>query len=194
MLKIENGTNKSLFTLIAVVVFGIFLSLSYWLFQDQFKGVLGSVMDGVSSGTLVTMDKSLVSEHVLVPNAESDFYFTKSMGAITGYKGTREDVVIPSTIAGISVKIIADEAFMDKGLTSVYIPDGVTIIGARSFYGLNKSTLTSVRLPEDLYSIGDNAFMYNKLTSINLPESLKIIKRSSFAVNDLIHITLPEGL
>ena len=36
----ESGTNKSLFTLIAVVVFGIFLSLSYFMFQDQLKGVL----------------------------------------------------------------------------------------------------------------------------------------------------------
>ena len=47
MLKIEGGSNKSLFTLIAVVIFGIFLSLSYWLFQDEMKGVLGSVLDGV---------------------------------------------------------------------------------------------------------------------------------------------------
>ena len=38
----ESGSNKSLFTLIAVVVFGIFLSLSYWMFQDEFKGVLAN--------------------------------------------------------------------------------------------------------------------------------------------------------
>lgn len=30
----ETGSNKSLFTYVAVVIFGIFLSLSYWLFQD----------------------------------------------------------------------------------------------------------------------------------------------------------------
>lgn len=30
----ETGSNKSLFTYVAVVIFGIFLGLSYWLFQD----------------------------------------------------------------------------------------------------------------------------------------------------------------
>ena len=44
----ETGSNKSLFTLIAVVIFGIFLSLSYWLFQDELKNVLADVMDKTS--------------------------------------------------------------------------------------------------------------------------------------------------
>ena len=47
----DTGSNKSLFTLLAVVIFGIFLSLSYWLFQDELKGVLASVMDGTSQKT-----------------------------------------------------------------------------------------------------------------------------------------------
>ena len=44
----ETGSNKSLFTLIAVVIFGIFLSLSYWLFKDELTSVLGSVIDKTS--------------------------------------------------------------------------------------------------------------------------------------------------
>lgn len=38
------GSNKGLFTLLAVVIFGIFLSMSYWLFQDELKNVLANVM------------------------------------------------------------------------------------------------------------------------------------------------------
>lgn len=41
----DTGSNKSLFTLLAVVIFGIFLSLSYWLFQDELKDVLADVLD-----------------------------------------------------------------------------------------------------------------------------------------------------
>ena len=41
----ESGSNKSLFTLLAVIVFGIFLSLSYFLFKDNLKGVLADVMN-----------------------------------------------------------------------------------------------------------------------------------------------------
>jgi hypothetical protein len=45
---VDGGSNKSLYTLIAVVVFGIFLSLSYFLFQGSFKGILADVMDKTS--------------------------------------------------------------------------------------------------------------------------------------------------
>ena len=41
----ESGANKSLFTLLAIIVFGIFLALSYFMFQDKLKGVLASVTD-----------------------------------------------------------------------------------------------------------------------------------------------------
>lgn len=44
----ESGANKSLYTLLAVVVFGIFLALSYFMFQDQLKGILATVLDGAS--------------------------------------------------------------------------------------------------------------------------------------------------
>ena len=52
----ESGSNKSLFTLIAVVVFGIFLSLSYYLYQDSFKGILASVMDKTSQRTNIMLN------------------------------------------------------------------------------------------------------------------------------------------
>lgn len=45
----DNASNNGLYTLIAIVVFGIFLSLSYWLFQDQMKSVLAGVMGDVST-------------------------------------------------------------------------------------------------------------------------------------------------
>lgn len=35
----DSGSYKALYILLAVVIFGIFLSLSYWLFQDQLKVV-----------------------------------------------------------------------------------------------------------------------------------------------------------
>ena len=49
----DSGTNKGLFTLITVVIFGIFLSISYWLFQDSLKGVFADVMDKTVNGWIV---------------------------------------------------------------------------------------------------------------------------------------------
>jgi hypothetical protein len=38
----EKGSSKSLFTLLGVVVFGIFISLSYFLFQDQLQSIVAT--------------------------------------------------------------------------------------------------------------------------------------------------------
>ena len=45
----DDGANKALFVLIAVVIFGIFLAISYWLFQEQFKGILADMMSKIST-------------------------------------------------------------------------------------------------------------------------------------------------
>lgn len=68
----ESGSNKSLYTLIAVVVFGIFLSLSYFLFQDQLKGVLADVISKANSSLSsksVLSDKSYIADGFLPYNA-----------------------------------------------------------------------------------------------------------------------------
>jgi hypothetical protein len=52
----DSGSNKSLYTLIAIVIFGIFLSLSYFLFKDQTQGILADVMgkSGMSADSKLT--------------------------------------------------------------------------------------------------------------------------------------------
>ena len=157
------------------------------------KGVLASVVDGVNSGTLVKIDGSLglEPEVVLVPNLESDFAFDPITGTITGYAGTRKDVVIPSTINSVAVKVIGTNSFRIRGITSVYIPDGVTSIGKEAFY---VNGLTSVRLPKTLVSIGVGAFRGNKLTVIDFPNSLTSISSDSFRNNKLTSVYIPSGV
>jgi hypothetical protein len=64
----ETGSNKSLFTLLAVVIFGVFLSLSYWLFQDELKSTLASVMDKTSVANGAKLDDSLAKNYFPDPN------------------------------------------------------------------------------------------------------------------------------
>ena len=65
----DTGSNKSLFTLIAVVIFGIFLSLSYWMFQDELKNVLADVMGNVTT----EVDETVIGGNTL-PLGELDFF------------------------------------------------------------------------------------------------------------------------
>jgi hypothetical protein len=65
-----------------------------------------------------------------------DFTYTNTNGTITitGYIGPGGDVVIPSTIAGLTVTSVGDGAFSSLyNLTGVTIPDSVTNLGEGAF-------------------------------------------------------------
>ena len=66
--------------------------------------------------------------------ASSESDFTLESGMITAYYGTDEEVVIPSTIGGETVKGIAQTAFWEvEGLVSVDIPATVELIEQYAF-------------------------------------------------------------
>lgn len=62
----------------------------------------------------------------------------------------------------------------------VVIPSNITVIGDRSFYNSN---LTSVSIPSSVTSIGSLAFAVNNLTSINIPSSVISISDDAFSNN-----------
>src|ERR1043165_1016963 len=65
---------------------------------------------------------------------------------ITGYTGTNDNVVIPSSTNGYPVSVIGSWALANSAnLTSVVIPEGVLIIGDDAFNGC--TSLTTVTMP-----------------------------------------------
>jgi len=96
-------------------------------------------------------------------NPESDFTVVRNSDGrsitITGYIGTRQTVNIPPTIQGLPVIEFGLDAFAEKQLTSVTIPNGVIIIGEGAFYG---NQLTSVTIPNSVTVVGNWAFSDNK--------------------------------
>ena len=184
----DNASNKGLYTLIAVVVFGIFLSLSYYLFQDQMKGVIATVLDKTSQ----SVDRKLYSNL----ESTSPYFFGTVITAqgtltITSYDTSGGlAIIIPSEINGIPVTAIATDAFKNKGLTSVEIPNSVTSIGYAAF--LNNQ-LTSVVIPNSVTSIGNSAFYNNKLTSVEIPNSVTSIGNSAFYNNPLTSARVPTS-
>lgn len=78
-------------------------------------------------------------------------------------------------------------------LTSVTLPDEVTSIGANAFAG---SGLTSITLQEGLLSIGDNAFKGTKLSAIQLPQTLTTIGSGAFSetTNLTSNVSIPASV
>ena len=83
------------------------------------------------------------------------------------------------SIADMIRVINAGKSLIDRTLTSVTIPGGVTSIGTSTFQDC--TALTSVTIPSSVTSIGDNAF-YNciSLTSIRIPSSVTSIGDNAF--------------
>ena len=107
---------------------------------------------------------------------------------------TDTDIVIPSTYNGKPVTSIGDSAFYYDSLTSVTIPDNVTSIGEQAFLGCK--SLTSITIPDSVTSIGDSAFAgCTSLTSVTIPDSITSIADSTFdCCTSLRSITIPDGV
>ena len=82
----------------------------------------------------------------------------------------------------------------DTEITNLIIPNSVTSIGNRAFYGC--SGLTSVSIPNSVTSIGESAFRScSGLTSITIPNSVTSIGLAAFGrCSGLTSITIGSGV
>ena len=148
--------------------------------------------------------------------AEECFEFDTSTQNITNYLcysgngnglPTITDVVIPSSINGVSVRAIGSTTLV----SSVSYLNKEKIIASPLANNLNKKTkvkllatvsrgpfssknLTSVVIPDSVTTIGDNAFRDNNLTSVTIPNSVTSIGNGAFSSNNLTSVVIPNSV
>ena len=113
---------------------------------------------------------------------------------ITGISGEFTFVIIPSVIRGLPVKVIGYNAFKDKNLTEVILPENIEYIEEGAFANNN---LTEIIFPETIINIGEarffrqpgnGAFEGNQLTKVIIPSNTRIIGQKAFESNEIADV------
>lgn len=116
---------------------------------------------------------------------------------IDDYNVYSGNIVIPDKVSfnrqEYKVTSIGKEAFSVSKLTSVSIPNSVTLIGEEAFSYCEE--LTYVSIPNSVTSIGDKAFREcKKLAFITIPNSVTHIGESAFVYSGITSIDIPSSI
>ncbi|MDA3879346.1 MAG: leucine-rich repeat protein, partial [Prolixibacteraceae bacterium] len=150
--------------------------------------ILSSILCIAVAFTATAQSYTLTDDDVVVEN-----------GVITScsYNFAIKDIIIPETLDGQTVTGIADKSkfsgvFYRKGITSVKLPQSIQNIGENAFYQNYSITLVDLSNCSGLMSIGTGAFRYNLLTTLNLSNctSLTSIGDYAFSNNSLTTLDL----
>jgi hypothetical protein len=147
-------------------------------------------------------------------------YYVLNGGAAVHALVTGTDIIIPQSVpadgTAVRVTTIGDEAFRNSKITSVNIPDTVTRIGVRAFYGCHE--LMTAELPPSLMTVCDEAFrecgklgnvdlhdavfigfeafrMCYSFTDVIIPDSVSVMKCGAFRVcYSMESLTIGSGI
>lgn len=131
---------------------------------------------------------SPVSVNVPIP----DGYIVPSGTKTITENGTHDVTAYASVNVNVTTGGGGDiNAFIDRSITEVNIPEGVTKIGDFAFRSCTK--LTSVTLPSTLKTIGSSAFYSTKITTLDVPNGVTTINSNAYtSCTSLTTVFLPD--
>ena len=146
---------------------------------------MGLVLFYLSAAPLLADQFGLFTYRVVGDTVEITDYPTTEVGGVD----------IPAEIDGKPVTSIGEYAFAGcDGLTSITVPEGVTILNFRAFR--NCPSLITISLPSSLDVIGEEAFFgCVELISVRILGGVTTIGRYAFSdCHDLASVTIPSSV
>ncbi len=115
-------------------------------------------------------------------------------GVVIG--SSEKNVVVSSTINNCPVTKIAEKAFYESNIESVYIPASIKEIGEQAFYWLYNLKTVTFENESQLVSIGANAFYQcSNLEGFDIPAGVTEIGEQAFSgCAKIEQITIPAGI
>ena len=166
-------------------------------FADVANSLVGSLQTLDLSGVTAIVANSSSPAGKLPDNA---CYQWKAMTAITLPTGGVVDSIGTQAFSDCSkltsinipdgVSVIRDYAFSNTGFTTFTLPNSITTLGLGVF--AQSKSLANVTLSNNLTAIPLATFMQTKLSSITIPASVTTIGNSAFYMTPLTTITIPS--
>ncbi|WP_165357110.1 leucine-rich repeat domain-containing protein [Enterococcus faecium] len=188
-----NGTSQGLFVIVAVVIFGIFVLISYVMFRNTLKPSLANIF----TDTFKQTECTILGEDECIDYTDTGiFTFNSATQTITGFKSgythKSDTLIIPQMIDGKQVKSVSSSnGFSDYNFKKLYVAEGVEIIGNFTF---SSSELIKIKLPDSLKEIGRGAFENSKITELELPDNITLIRMSAFEKAPINKLKLPKNI
>jgi len=143
----------------------------------------GNQLKSVNFGSRVTV----FGDGAFYENQLTNISIPKSVttiGSLSFYGNQLTSVTIANGVISI-----ADYAFAGNKLKRITIPKSVTELS-----GFNDNLLTSITIPNSVTIIGFNAFNGNKLTKVTIPDSVTYIDSQAFYGNQLKSVAIPDSV
>lgn len=215
-----NGTSQGLFVVVAIVIFGIFVLISYLLFKDNLKPTLANIFtDGLEQSeenlTGIVKEKPINVQS----SREDETYLYAKIRDADESKGETEIWVKAKKLDNVTLELRSSSVTDGNYTTgssdmtgSLVIPDtinGMKIIGLGDGSNISVSSISSgssvfadalfdgsLRLPTHLEYIRHATFENSKFSgAIAIPKSVKIIGTNAFDKSTFTgELKLPDEL
>ena len=136
---------------------------------------------------------NLPAEEVTIDGVKWLYTSSGTSATITGVENYPKHLVVPSALAGFTVRTIGNSAFGCKEIVSVVLPSTITSIGGDAF--IYCYSLESIELPDSITWIDHSAFhQCRSLRHIRIPEHVTQLSYDTFTdCGALEWVEFPRG-
>lgn len=162
------------------VVTGIDVGYTEVVFPANVKRIQKNAFNNNKQIRKLTLNEGLevIEEATFAFSSLEEINFPSTLKEVRKYAFNGCSNLSKADLSHTKISVLPEGLFGNSGLETVVLPTNLTDIGAQAF--LNTTKLTSIGIPVNVKSIGNEAFRQTGATSVFLPNNLSSIGQRAF--------------